>query len=138
MKYSKQEQADAIERLREVIKPGDTVYTILRHRSSSGMSRVIDVKVIHAEVDNSDTVKPRVYHIGYSVAIALGLSYDREREGVKVSGCGMDMGYHIVHELGNAIFGTGDECAKHGYVSERNGDTGPEKTGGYLLNHAWL
>ena len=42
-KAKKAEQAEAIARLREWIKPGDTVYTILDHVSSSGMSRAIRV-----------------------------------------------------------------------------------------------
>jgi hypothetical protein len=39
------EQADAVAELHKLLKPGDTVYTILRHVSSSGMSRVIDLAI---------------------------------------------------------------------------------------------
>lgn len=44
-KARKQEQTEAIAKLREWLKPGDTVYTILEHVSSSGMSRSIRVLV---------------------------------------------------------------------------------------------
>ena len=39
----KAEQEEAIARLRNWIRPGDTLYTVLRHRAASGMSRSIDV-----------------------------------------------------------------------------------------------
>ena len=42
------ERDEAIANLREILKPGDTVYTILRHVSKSGMSRVIDAVEDHA------------------------------------------------------------------------------------------
>lgn len=38
-----QERQEAIERLREILKPGDTVYTIIRHVSRSGMQRSIQL-----------------------------------------------------------------------------------------------
>jgi hypothetical protein len=39
MKYSKEEKERALKRLHELIKPGDTVYTSVKHVSRSGMSR---------------------------------------------------------------------------------------------------
>lgn len=135
MKYTKEEQAAAKARLLEVVKPGDTIYTILRHRSSSGMSRVIDLKVIAKDTKESE---PRIMHIGYNAAIVLGLSYDTDREGVKVGGCGMDMGFHLVYSLGSLLFGRGEERKKLNHHTGRNGDTGPETDGGYLLRHSWL
>lgn len=43
MKVSKQEREEAVAQLRKMLKPGDTVHTILRHVSKSGMSRRIDL-----------------------------------------------------------------------------------------------
>lgn len=45
MRKADREKTEAIEQLRQWIKPGDTVYTILDHVSSSGMSRAIRVLV---------------------------------------------------------------------------------------------
>ena len=42
---TKQERQDAIERLRSMLAPGDSVYTILRHVSRSGMSRSISLVI---------------------------------------------------------------------------------------------
>lgn len=42
MKVSKKDQAEAIARLRELLPPGATAYSVLRHVSRSGMQRQID------------------------------------------------------------------------------------------------
>ena len=69
-----------------------TIYTILRHVSNSGMSRHIDA---YTFINN----KP-VYMTN---KIADALDYKRAKNGsLKVSGCGMDMGFHIVYEYGEA------------------------------------
>jgi hypothetical protein len=39
-------EAESIVHLRTILKPGDTVYTVLRHVSRSGMSRNVDLYVI--------------------------------------------------------------------------------------------
>ena len=93
----KSEQAEATARLLEWVKPGDTLYTQVKNVSRSGMSRVIQV----IQLENNE---PR--YLGYNVAQALGWSYDRKREGVKVSGCGMDMGFHLIYELSVKLFCT--------------------------------
>ena len=142
MKHTKEEIAEAKKRLLNILKPGSKIYTILRHRSSSGMSRVIDLIFIDAEYSGSlhhMEAKPNIYRIGYNVAIVLGLKWDN-RDGIKVGGCGMDMGFHLVYSLGSALWGHGSEgdAVKQGYVTGRNGDTTPETDGGYLLKHSWL
>lgn len=122
------EQAEALERIRECVKPGDTLYCVLRHVSKSGMSRVIDLKKIDGE---------QVLSLGWNVAKALGYKYDRDREGVKVSGCGMDMGFALVYALGRTLWPQGFTLAPHQHG--RNGDTsGFDEDGGYALQHRWL
>lgn len=133
MKFTQYEVADAKKRLLSIIHPGSRVFTILRHCSASGMFRVIDMKVIAIEDG-----KAEVYHIGYNVAVLLGLSYDTKREGIKISGCGMDMGFHLVYSLGSVLFGRGEQCEALGYHTGRNGMKEAENDGGYLLKHAWL
>lgn len=74
------------ETLKKYFVDGATIYTVLRKVSASGMSRNIDVYVI---VDN----RP-VYLSGY-IAKVLGWKLSNDR-GIVVSGCGMDMGFHVV------------------------------------------
>ena len=130
---------EAIDRLREWIKPGDTLHTQLRHVSRSGMSRVIQVVKI-----SCGSSEPEIFYLGYNVAHAIGMPYDREREGVKVGGCGMDMGFHLVYELSHALFPDGFECVGQGCPSndhsngDRNHEPHQHRDGGYAVRSRWL
>lgn len=101
--------AEAEVRLRSWIKPGDTLYTKLQHVSRSGMQRVI--QVIKIECSNGE---PSMSYLGYNIAQALGDTYDRDRDGVKVGGCGMDMGFSLVYNLSHHLFGDGYKCLGKG------------------------
>lgn len=79
--------------LLNILKEGDTVYTILRHVSASGMSRRIDLYTFQ---DN----KP-VYLSGY---YAMMQGEDPPTDGYKVGGCGMDMGFHLVYTLSSLLY----------------------------------
>lgn len=50
-KQNIKERDEARARLREILKPGYTVYTVLRHVSASGMSQVL-----YPEADRPDYV----------------------------------------------------------------------------------
>lgn len=105
------------------LSPGDTVYTVLRHVSASGMSRLIDLYVIR----DGDP-----WRITYHVARAIGESYDQRKEALRMGGCGMDMGFQAVYCLGSALWPTGTP-EPHG---RRNGE--PDSDGGYALKHRWM
>jgi len=149
-KAQKIERDSAREDLLKKLKPGNTVWTNLVHVSRSGMYRVIDCFIIR---DNS----PR--RISWLVAKAIGFRYDRRHEGVAVSGCGMDMGFHLVYSLSRVLFPTGHGCiGKHCPSNDHfNGDrdytidgfarkdsNGDEtvmhwhREGGYALCHRWI
>lgn len=96
---------------RKLLRKGRyTVYSIVRHVSNSGMSRVIDFFVI---VDN----KPR--NITYLMEDLLDYKYDKYNSGIKVGGCGMDMCFHCVYSLSGELYKT---SPNH------------ESDGGYKLN----
>jgi hypothetical protein len=134
-KSQQTERDDAIARLREWLKPGDTVYTILRHCSRSGMARVIELVTIK---DNEPIF------LGYNASLALGITYDQKRDGVKVGGTGMDMGFHLVYTLSSTLWPDGFECIGCSCTSNDhfNGDrdyTPHHHTdGGYALKQRWL
>ena len=46
MNQQELDRQEAIEHLRTMLQPGDTVYTVLRNVSRSGMSRGIDLYMI--------------------------------------------------------------------------------------------
>lgn len=88
-----------IARLRETIKPEDKIYCLLRHRSRSGM--VCDIAVKHTGPDG-------LSDITFNTSAALGWSM--QNNGVRVNGCGMDMGFHLVYTLSRVLFPKGFGC----------------------------
>ena len=128
------EQESAIEELRVILSPGDTMRTILRHVSRSGMSRSIGLIVLDEEGDIAD--------ISYLAARALGDKMDNTGDGIKVSGCGMDMGFHLVYGLGRKLFPTytclGARCPSNFHTNVRDGSTEGVHTDGYSLKQRWL
>lgn len=139
---TKKERAECIQRLKEWLKPGDTVYTILRHVSRSGMSRRISVII-------PDKTRPGEFlFLDGNVADALGWGLSRKpgEEGVKVSGCGMDMGFHLVYVLSQTLWGeefqcTGESCPANDHSNSpypaKDGEMF-HKSGGYALKQRWL
>jgi hypothetical protein len=126
----------AIEYMNEYVKPGDTVYTMLRHVSSSGMSRTIRVFVMYVK-DN----KPHIYDVSHLVSDIIGYKLDKNRDGLKVEGCGMDMGFAVVHSLSYAMWPDGFDCIGEGCPlnDHRNGEDVKHHTeGGYALIQRWI
>jgi len=127
-KEKSEQQKKAIAFLRKALKPGKTVYTIVRKVSSSGMSRQISTFI---------TQKNSTIDITWYVAHALDYRRDPNNGALKVNGCGMDMGFHVVYNLGRKLYPNGFKLAKkqHG----RNGDkSGIDTDGGYALRQEWL
>ena len=137
------EREEAIKRLREILKPSDTIYTVLKHVSSSGMNRRIDC--FKFDIVNGKIVK---YWLSYSIAKALG--WRLKDDAVVVGGCGMDMGFHLVYSLARTIFNndyacTGENCQSNDHTNDRDGswsrDTNKGRQhsdAGYSLNQEWL
>jgi hypothetical protein len=92
--YKRKKKEFAINELKGALKPGDIVYTVIRHVSASGMSRDIDLYIIK---DN----RPQYLTNYISYALEYPLSKNR---GIKVGGCGMDMGFHVVYTLSSILF----------------------------------
>src|ERR1035437_6186461 len=97
-KAQRTEAVEAMARLREMLKPGDELTTILRHVSRSGMMRHIDVYRFGA--DGS-----RDYLSGL---VARACDWRTAADGsLKVCGCGMDMGFEVVYKLGATLWPVG-------------------------------
>ena len=91
--------------LREMFAKQDrpTVYTVLRHVSQSGMSRDISLFIVE---DN------RLRNITYTASIALGDKV-KDKNGqrvIRVNGCGMDMGFHLVYSLSSVLYPNEDRA----------------------------
>lgn len=127
---SNADRQEAIDHLRSILKPGDTVWTDLRSVSRSGMSRKIGVHFF--EVRDG---KIERWWLTRFVATATGYRFDEKTECLSVSGCGMDMGFAVVYDLSRALFPEGFKVEGTG----RNGDkSGWDNDGGYALKQRWI
>lgn len=81
--------------LKTWLKPGTTVYAVLRGHSRSGLSRTLEFYVVFNR---------EICRITWSVAKILDLTYDERLEALRVKGCGIDMGREIVERLSTALF----------------------------------
>ena len=118
----KRHAAYAGQQLRKMLKPGATVYTVLRHVSSSGMTRRIDLYTVR---------KGEIAYLSGYAANLMGYTLHKDG-GIVVQGCGMDMGFELVYNLGAYLWPNGTK-KPHG---TRNGE--PDTAGGYALKHRWL
>lgn len=116
------QKLEAIKQLREYLPAGSTVYTILRDVSRSGMSRRISVVAMahtftewdqqceearDGIISGKDLKECYPLHITSLVSQALGWRIKTGfNDALVVSGCGMDMGYHVVSSLSYALYGT--------------------------------
>lgn len=110
-------------KLRKMIKPGATVYSVLRHVSATGMTRDISLYIVR---------QGNILDIT-NLAIDATRSARSPRDGyMRVTGCGMDMCWHAVYVLGTYLWPNGTR-KPHGV---RNGE--PDHDGGYALQHRHL
>ena len=141
MNAKEQERQEAVRELREILKPGDTVFTKIEHVSRSGMSRVISVFLIREN--------QRVY-LDHRVGAACDYKMHRRYDGLTVGGCGMDMGFALVYDLSRVLFPDGFECIGEGADykgrcpsnDHSNGDRDftphHHQDGGYALKQRWF
>ena len=122
MRYTNKEKSKSRQTLLELLKPGDTVYTVLKHVSRSGMMRHIQLKIVR-DGDICD--------ITYHAARAMGDSIAKDG-GIRVAGCGMDMGFALIYDLGMTLWRNGTP-EPH---DTRNGE--PDRDGGYALHQRWI
>lgn len=134
MTKREKEKQEAIEFLLNTVKlkPGETIFTILRGVSKSGMYRTVDVYCFR---ENEPLL------LSHSVSKAIGFTYDNRKNAVGVSGCGMDVGFEIVYNLGRVLFKDGFDCA--GEKCQSNDHFNHEKNdhhkdGGYAFRHRWM
>jgi hypothetical protein len=113
------ERIEAIERLRKLFAEDKNplLHTITRSVSASGMTR--DISLVYVKGGH-------IHNVTYSAALALdwNLSEKSGNRAIKVSGCGMDMGFHLVYTLSRVLY--------RDVIDPSQGDAG------YHLLQAWL
>ena len=68
----------------------------------------------------------------------LGTYKTGKDRGLRVSGCGMDMGFSVVYNTGMQVYPTKEEAQKCKIMNYRNGSKEYETSGGYVLKQRWL
>jgi hypothetical protein len=149
MKRTKAQEAErneAINWFRAHTKPGDTIYTILESVSRSGMSRQIRVLVPFTR----DGGSVDFFHPNHAAATILGCRQAKRGDGLVIGGCGMDMGFHVVYEIGSAVWPDGVPCVGVACRSNDHSNGDHDRTphsdahphlhhdGGYTFNQRWL
>lgn len=125
--YREQTRRDLL----KIVKPGDVIYCVLRDVSRSGMSRRISFFVVEKGAKGCRNGRPYLRNITSQVSTLTGYGMD-DNGGLRVSGCGMDMGFAVVYDLGRNLWPKGTP-KPHG---TRNGE--PDRDGGYALKHEWI
>jgi hypothetical protein len=95
------DRAETIATLRKMLKPGSTVHSVIRHVARSGMSRTMDFYFLKGGESH--------YLTGYMAQLGIGTRTDK---GLRVGGCGMDMGFHCVYTLSSILYRDGYKCLK--------------------------
>ena len=140
----KQNEIEQIkEELRELLPAGSKVYTQVVHVSRSGMSRHIDVFAIK---DNTPIkINWQIEKLGL---FKRGSSYNaKNADSLRVGGCGMDMGFHVVYNLSSVLYRDGFKCSGKNCPSndhfndpefKRRKGKQHKGDGGYALKQVWL
>ena len=114
MKVTNEQREQAKAKLREWLPPGSTVWTVLRHVSSSGMTRDISPVIV---------VDGKPVDISYWVN-QLGIGTQGRNGGVRLGGAGMDMGFHLVYSLSYSLYQGGFDCLTHEPGKTGNAESG--------------
>lgn len=109
---SKQTERTECVTLRGLLSPGDRTTCTVMHVSRSGMSRTIMLQIPLLD----DNGRPYIRDISYLVAKAIGARFDQKNGGVVMGGCGMNMCFAAVYNLGRVLFPDG-----FGLIGEKDG-----------------
>ena len=94
-KISKERKAELVKLLRPFFRKNSTAFCSLKKCSNSGAYRHIQILA---------TKKNRIYNLSYYVAELCGFSWKENTSAVGVSGCGMDMGFHVVSTMSYYLY----------------------------------
>ena len=119
MTETAQEKRELLEAARTALlrlcPEGSEVTCVLKAVSQSGMSRKIILLVPEEYTTGKGEKRIQITNISSAAARVLGERYDADAGAVRVTGCGMDMGFHLVDSLGGVLYG-GNYKLKHRWV----------------------
>lgn len=141
-KARQDEITESLARLREELASVDVIYTDVTHVSRSGMFRCIRPFIV---VPGPDA---HPWDLTYLVARA-GIGKASQRHGgIEMNGCGMNMSFLLVYEIGRAVIAgepwacRGERCPSNDHVNAPRMPTGPDVIhtgeGGYRFRQVAL
>ena len=92
MNHTQEEKTKALEYLEQY--KGQELLAVINSVSRSGMSRRIEFYGISKATPHAPQ---RITRIGWSIAKVIDWSYDVNKGGILVKGCGMDMIFHTLY-----------------------------------------
>lgn len=111
-KVSQAEREQAIADLRESAPKGTTIFTVVRHVSAPGTSRLIALFVLGP--DSQGHLRPLEITVDTSRILDLRLDRVRHSEpGVRVYGAGQDMCWWLVNRLAKAVWGESQDWGEY-------------------------
>lgn len=134
-----QERREALSNLRRILRPGVEVRTILRHVSSSGMCRWVSLVYVDK--------RGNTYDLDLWAAKVTGYAYDPKHNGLKVPGCGFDVGFDVVYSISRALYANkrgwacvGERCMSNTHVNDPRQPRGKgvRHHDAYALSQRWL
>lgn len=112
------EKQEAIVELKRLFEKSNQIFTICRHVSRSGMSRDISFMIF---------INNQPYHLNFLINKVLNTTRamgsrmaSGDNSALRVNGCGMDMGYHIVNSLSVALYCEGKYTHEGAYTLPEN------------------
>jgi len=117
------EMDEAREELREQLRDVDVIYTDVTHVSRSGMRRAIRAFIIR---------DGRPWDLTYMLAKAGIGKVHQTHGGIIMDGCGMDMAFALVYEIGRALIDDrpwscrGDRCPSNVHANDRHAPRGAD------------
>lgn len=127
----RQKKEEAIQYLRSILTPGSVVYTTVKQVAPSGMSRHIS-----CYISKDGQIEDVTFYVGR----ACEYRQSDKTYGLVVSGCGMDMGFAVIYDLGRVLFPQGFKPSEAGRSHGRNRTSADaiDTDGGYALTQRWL
>lgn len=99
MKLAEKERLERVEQAKKQFPEGTAIYTVVKHVARSGMMRrIAPIVVVDGEARNISGI---VSHV-------LGWNFTDDGA-IQVSGCGMDMGFHLVSRFAEEVHGHYDK-----------------------------
>lgn len=89
---------EMLDTFRRSLQDGDTLFFILHHVSKSGMARFFNVYAFPVRNGKSSP-----YRLTWSTAEALGYTYDKRSESLRVNGYGFCAEDEITRDLGELL-----------------------------------